>query len=65
MGRYEQIPFASKLSLDIDQYVVTKSLDGLFYMLAQEEKNIRKNPAARVTSILKDVFGKQVGLPRQ
>ena len=44
-------------SLDIDQYVLTKALDGLFYQLGQEEKNIRKNPAARVTTTLKEVFG--------
>lgn len=40
----------------IDDYVVGKTLDGLFYMMGQEEKNIRKNPAARTTQLLKDVF---------
>mgnify|MGYP000420333085 CR=1 FL=1 len=34
-----------------------KALDGLYFMIGEEEKKIRKNPAARVTSILKDVFG--------
>jgi hypothetical protein len=38
--------------------VVTKSLDGLFYMVGEEEKKIRKDPAARVTDLLKEVFGK-------
>lgn len=42
---------------DMDQYVVGKTLDGLFYMLGQEEKDIRKNPAARTTAILREVFG--------
>jgi Protein of unknown function (DUF4197) len=56
-GRAQSIPFMRSESLDIDGYVVTKALDGLFYQLAQEEKNIRKNPAARVTKTLKEVFG--------
>jgi len=57
IGRAQAIPFLRSESLDIDQYVVTKALDGLFYQLGQEEKNIRKNPAARVTKTLKEVFG--------
>lgn len=46
-------------SLDIDKYVVGKTLDGLFYMLGQEEQKIRKNPAAQTTSLLKEVFGRK------
>ena len=42
---------------DLDKYVVGKTLDGLFYMLGQEERKIRKNPAAQTTSLLKEVFG--------
>ena len=57
IGRFQNLPFAKSQSLDIDQYVVNKSLDGLFYMVGEEEKKIRKDPLARVTSILKDVFG--------
>jgi len=45
--------------LDINKYVVTKTLDGLFYMLGEEEKKIRKNPAAQTTSLLKEVFGRK------
>jgi len=44
-------------SLDLDHYVTDKSLDGLFYMLGQEEKKIRTDPAGRVTELLKKVFG--------
>jgi hypothetical protein len=44
-------------SLDIDQYVTDKALDGLFRMLADEEKLIRNDPAARTTALLKKVFG--------
>ena len=58
VGRYESIPFVKKESFDLDQYVVTKALDGLFHMVGEEEKKIRKNPAARTTDLLKEVFGK-------
>jgi len=44
-------------SFDINSYVVRKSLDGLFYMVGQEEQKIRTNPAAQVTPLLKQVFG--------
>ena len=44
---------------DLDKYVVSKTLDGLFYMLGQEEKKIRKNPAAQTTALLKEVFGRK------
>ena len=58
MGRYDSIPFVDKQSLDLDHYVTNKSLDGLFFMVGEEEKKIRTNPAARVTDLLKTVFGK-------
>ena len=44
---------------DLNKYVVGKTLDGLFYMLGEEEKKIRKNPAAQTTQLLKQVFGRQ------
>jgi len=43
---------------DITSYVVQKALDGLFYMLGEQEKAIRTNPAARSTALLKQVFGR-------
>jgi Protein of unknown function (DUF4197) len=46
-------------SFDLDKYVVGKTLDGLFYMLGQEEQKIRKNPAAQTTNLLKEVFGRK------
>jgi len=54
-------PMASALTgeFDLDKYVVGKTLDGLFYMLGEEEKKIRKNPAARTTALLKEVFGRK------
>ncbi len=44
-------------SLDLDNYVTEKTLDGLFLKLAEEERRIRENPVARTTDILKKVFG--------
>jgi len=58
MNRYESLPFMQAFLFDLDAYVVDGSLDGLFYMVAEEEKKIRNDPAARVTDLLKDVFGK-------
>ena len=58
VGRYESIPFVKKETFDLDSYVVTKALDGLFHVLGDEEKKIRTNPEARVTGLLKEVFGK-------
>ncbi len=52
------MPFGKVESLDLDHYVTNKSLDGLFYMVGQEESKIRTNPAARTTELLKKVFGK-------
>ena len=42
---------------DIDNYVTDKAMDGLFKMVAEEEKNIRANPVARTTDLLQKVFG--------
>ena len=50
--------FASNpVDTDINSYVTARALDGIFYYVAQEEIGIRKDPAARVTDILKRVFG--------
>lgn len=57
-----QNPAASAVAgqgFNLDNYVVGKTLDGLFYMLAQQEKSIRRDPAARTTAILKEVFGRK------
>lgn len=55
-------PLASVIDtsrLDLDDYITRKTLDGLFYMVADEEKKIRENPAARTTELLKKVFGRE------
>ena len=49
--------FLGKDATDLDGYVTQKALDGLFLLIADEEKTIRKNPIGRTTSLLKKVFG--------
>jgi hypothetical protein len=56
VGRAQAIPFMKMESLDLDSYVTGKALDGLFYVVGQEEIKIRTNPAARTTDLLKEVF---------
>lgn len=53
-------PLLANQSFNLDGYVVGKALDGLFYMLAQEEKQIRADPAAQTTALLKEVFGRKL-----
>ncbi|MCX6145807.1 MAG: DUF4197 domain-containing protein [Candidatus Kapabacteria bacterium] len=57
MSAYNKIPFVKKVNPNLTQYVTEKAIDGLFKMVAGEEKNIRKDPAARGSDLLKKVFG--------
>lgn len=57
MKQYASLPFVKEKHVDLDAYVTAKALDGLFQMVGEEEKKIRKDPAARVTELLKQVFG--------
>ncbi|MEI6128407.1 MAG: DUF4197 family protein, partial [Pseudomonadota bacterium] len=45
-------------SVDLEDYVTNKAMNGLFLMLGLEEKKIRTDPASRGTDLLKSVFGK-------
>jgi hypothetical protein len=56
-AKVRSIPFAESLNFDLDGYVTNKALDGLFFMVAEEEQKIRQDPAARITDLLKEVFG--------
>ena len=58
-GSLASLPFGRSASFDITDYVVGKTLNGLFYMVGQEEKKIRTNPASQITPLLKEVFGRQ------
>lgn len=57
MARYSQMPMSQKFQPpSVEEYVVNKSLDGLFVVLGQEETKIRQDPAARTTILLKEIF---------
>ncbi len=56
MEKASKIPFLKKETVDLDEYVTNKALDGLFVVVGQEEQKIRKDPVARVTELLKAVF---------
>jgi len=55
---YNKIPFVQKMNPSLDEYATGKTVEGLFIVIAGEEKNIRSNPAARTSELLKKVFQK-------
>ena len=54
---YNKIPFVDRMNPDLEEYITGRALNGLFILVGQEETKIRKDPAARVTDLLKKVFG--------
>lgn len=56
---YDKIPFVKKVNPDLEAYTTDLAIQGLFITVANEEKEIRANPAARTTDLLKKVFGTQ------
>lgn len=59
ISRYNSIPMVQKVNPDLNEYATELAIQGLFTMIAREEKNIRENPAARTTELLKRVFSSQ------
>jgi hypothetical protein len=57
VSSYNKLPFVTPVNANLDEYVLNEAMDGLFLIIAQEEAKIREDPAARVTDILKRVFG--------
>ncbi|MCE6987905.1 DUF4197 domain-containing protein [Dyadobacter sp. CY323] len=58
VNTYNQIPLVKKVNPNLKEYATQKTIDGLYTLIAQEEKKIRENPGARVTELLKKVFSK-------
>ncbi len=56
---YNKLPFVQKVDPDLKRYATNKAIDGLFLLVAEEEKKIRKDPVARVSALLRKVFGGQ------
>ena len=55
---YNKIPMVVKMNPNLSEYATQKAIDGIFIVVAEEELQIRKNPAARVSAILKKVFNR-------
>lgn len=58
IGQYKTMPFVPDAKANLTDYVLGKSIDGVFLYLGREEAAIRDNPAARTTDLLKKVFGR-------
>jgi Protein of unknown function (DUF4197) len=54
---YNKVPGHTPVNPDLDQYVTNRAIDGLFKLIGDEETQIRINPAARATDMMKKVFG--------
>ncbi len=59
INTYNSLPFTKKQDLSIESYVTEQALDGLFTLVAQEEAKIRRDPIARTTELLRQVFAQQ------
>jgi hypothetical protein len=59
VNTYNKIPFTDDVNPNLDDYATDKAIEGLFTLIAKEEKNIRQDPVARTTELLKKVFGAQ------
>ena len=60
-SRYNQIPFVEPVETDLAAYTTNHAIDGLFLLIEEEEREIRNNPGARATDLLRRVFGEQDG----
>jgi hypothetical protein len=56
-GKAASAGLVDKKDADIDAYVTQKAMDGLFLMIAEEEKKLRSNPVGAGSDLLKKVFG--------
>lgn len=58
VAKYNLLPIPKPEAVDLDDYITTRTVDGIFAVLEGEEKKIRDDPAARTTELLRKVFGK-------
>lgn len=57
--KYNSLPLVQKINPDINDYVTQKALDGVYKMIAVEEKDIRTNLKSRTSDLLQQVFALQ------
>ena len=56
MTTYNKIPLTEDINPNINDYILEKTIDGIFFLIAQEEKKIRENPENRISKLLQKVF---------
>ena len=56
VNTYNKIPFVQQVNPNLDEYATEKAMEGLFLLIADEEKKIREDPVARTTELLRRVF---------
>ena len=56
LKRYNKIPLVKKVKFDLTDYITLQTIEGIFYLIEENEKEIRKNPKARTTKMLKKIF---------
>ena len=56
LKRYNKIPLVKKVKFDLTDYITLQTIGGIFYLIQENEKEIRNNPKARTTKILKKIF---------
>ena len=56
LSKYNKIPLVKKVDFDLANYITLETIDGIFYLISENEKEIRSNPKARTTELLKKIF---------
>ena len=56
MKTYNKLPLTENINPNINEYILEKTIDGIFVLIAQEEKKIREKPENRISELLKKVF---------
>lgn len=59
ISTYNKVPGVEKMNPDLEKYITARAMEGLFKLIAKEERKIRTDPLAQVTALLKKVFGKK------
>jgi hypothetical protein len=57
--KYNALPLVKPVNPDLNSYVTERTLNGLFSLVAEEERLIRENPIARISELLRKVFGRR------
>ena len=56
MKTYNKLPLIEDINPNINEYILEKTIDGIFFLIAQEEKKIRENPEYRISELIQKIF---------